>query len=168
MMEARSPNGFFILLFILLAFPLSVTPLPTSLQWWRPEFLVLLSIYFALEVPEKFGVICAWLVGLMLDIVEGNLPGQTAIALSVVVYIVLLQYQRIRMFSILQQMALVGMLVGIAQLLAYWIHMLGVQTFGAQQSLRNMQFLQPAISSALCWPFVVLVLQRIRHFFGLV
>ena len=167
-MEARSPGGLFILLFILLAFPLSVMSLPEVLWWWRPEFLILLSIYFALEVPEKFGVACAWLTGLLLDIVEGNLPGQSAVAFAAVVYIVLLQYQRIRMFSLLQQMALVGMLVGIAQLLGYWIQVLAIQAFAAPQALRGMQFLQPAISSALCWPFMVLLLRRIRRFFGLV
>jgi rod shape-determining protein MreD len=163
MMDIRSPGIFFILFFILLAFPLSVVSLPTFLWWWRPEFLVLLSIYFALEVPEKFGVICAWLVGFFLDIVEGNVLGQTAIALSVVVYIVLLQYQRIRMFSLLQQMALIGMLVGIAQLLGYWIQMLAVQISDAPPSMRGMHFLQPAISSALCWPIIVIVLARIRR-----
>lgn len=162
MMEARAPGWFFILLFLLLALPLSVLPLPLELRWWRPEFLLLLCIYFALEVPEKFGVIGAWLSGFVLDIVEGNLPGQSALAFSVVVYIVLLQYQRIRMFSLLQQMALAGMLVGIAQLLAYWIQVLGAQP------LRGMQFLQPALSSALCWPLLVLVLQKIRRLFGLV
>lgn len=162
MMETRSPSGFFILFFLLLTFPLSVLPLPLSLQWWRPEFLALFAIYFALEVPEKFGVICAWCAGLFLDIVEGNLLGQTAIALSVVVYIVLLQYQRIRMFSLLQQMALVGMLVAIGQLVSYWVQAL------SDQPARGMQFLQSAISTALCWPFVVIFMQRLKHFFGFV
>jgi rod shape-determining protein MreD len=167
MMEARSPNSFFILLLILFAFPLSVLPLSESLRWWRPEFLALLSIYFALEVPEKFGVICAWLVGFFLDIVEGNLPGQTAIAFSIMVYIVLLQYQRIRMFSLLQQMALVFMLVGIEQLLTYWIQVLAAHVLETHPA-RGMQFLQPAISSALCWPVLVLVVGRVRRFLGMV
>ena len=168
MMDARSPGIFFILFFILLAFPLSVFPLPAFLWWWRPEFLVVLSIYFALEVPEKFGVICAWLAGFFLDIVEGNVLGQTAIALSVVVYIVLLQYQRIRMFSLLQQMALIGMLVGIAQLVGYWIQVIAVQMLDAPALIRGMYFLQPAISSALCWPFIVILLQRIGRLFVVV
>jgi rod shape-determining protein MreD len=162
MMEARLPNGFFILLFLLLAFPLSVFPLPLSLQWWRPEFLALFAIYFALEAPEKFGVILAWCAGLFLDIVEGNILGQSAIALSVIVYIVLLQYQRIRMFSVLQQMALVGMLVAISQLVSYWVQAL------SDQPAHGMQFLQSALSSALCWPIVVLVMHRLKHLFGFI
>lgn len=167
MMEARSPNILFMWIFILLAFPLSVIPLSESLQWWRPAFLALMSIYFALVVPEKFGVICAGIVGFFLDIIEGNLLGQSAIAFSVVICLVLLQYQRIRMFSLLQQVALVFMLVSILQIISYWLEILASQLLG-YPPVRSMSFFRVALSSALCWPILVIVMKKIRQLFGLI
>lgn len=143
-----------LLLSSVLALLLSVVPFPAWMQWWRPEWLALVLIQWCLLMPERVGIVYAWIAGLMLDIVEGAPLGQNAIALSVMVYLVLILYQRLRMFTPWQQMGMVFVLVGLQQLLSHWVQTLT----GSPTS--NLLFLLPAMSSALCWPLLTALTGR--------
>ena len=141
----------------LLAVLLAVFPVPLWLQWARPEWVSLVLIYWVIALPQRIGIVVAFLLGLLLDVVEGAVPGQNALALSVVAYLSLVLYQRLRVFNIWQQAAVVFVLVGINQLVCQWLQSLvaaGAQTW---------QFLLPALVSALLWPGVLSVLRHVRR-----
>ena len=75
---------------------------------------------------------------------------------TVLAYVCFLLHQRLRMFGVFEQAASVFVLVGIHQLIGYWVHGL---TGGNYHTLA---FLIPALVSALIWPLVRLSLDRLR------
>lgn len=146
-----------IVLSLLVAELMNVFPLPLWAQWGRPEMVALVLIYWVIAVPERVGIIIAWLVGLTQDIVEGAPLGQNALALAVLAYLALLLYQRLRMYTPLQQAGVIFMLVGLNQILCNWVQTLtGAVT-------PDMLFLLPALVSALIWPLLSEFLRLIRR-----
>ena len=102
----------------------------------------------------------ALVVGLLLDVLEGALIGQNMLALAVVVTIAQLMYQRLRLFTLPQQAAVLFVLAGIHQLIVQWVQ--GLQGAGAAGFI----FLLPAASSALLWLLVMPALRGLRRGFG--
>jgi rod shape-determining protein MreD len=162
MIDARpraSHGGWIILLTLLVAFWLSILPMPEWARWARPEWVALVVIYWVIALPHRMGVGMAWLTGLALDLVEGAPLGENALALAVIAYLALILYQRLRMYVPWQQSGVVFVLVGIDQLLCHW-----VQTMTAKAT-PTLMFLLPALVSALLWPSLFLLLRFLRRRF---
>lgn len=156
----RRSGGGVILLSFLLALILSALPLPETFQGWRPEWVVLVMFYWIVALPERVGIGTAWILGILLDVLEGSLLGLNALALTIVAYFTLLFYQRVRMFSWLQQSLFVFAIVALNQILCHWIKgILGV-------SAQTLMFLIPAIVSALLWPWIFVIMRGVRRGFN--
>ncbi len=138
---------------------LAVVPVPLWLAWGRPEWVAQVLIYWVIALPHRVGLVTALLLGLMLDVVEGAVFGQNGFALIVISLLSLLLYQRLRVFSLLQQCGVVFVLVGINQMVCQWVE--NLEGAGANSLL----FLLPAFSSALLWPFVFHLLRSMRRSF---
>jgi len=136
---------------------LAVLPLPQWLLWARPEWIALVLIYWTIALPHRVGISAALLSGLALDALEGAPFGQNGLALVIVAMLSLVLYKRVRVYSLWQQAGVVFVLVGINQLICQWVQSL--QGVGA----RSLLFLLPALSSALLWPIVLLVLRGLRR-----
>lgn len=78
-------------------------------------------IYWCMALPYRIGIGMGWLVGLLLDVARGALLGQYALALSVVAYLTLQAYRRIRVFPPWRQALTVLVLLLIEQVLVFWI-----------------------------------------------
>lgn len=156
-MVAREQGYPVILVTFLVAYVLAVLPFSHWLQWARPEWITLVLIYWAIALPHRVGVVTAILLGVGLDVLEGAVFGQNALALVVVVVLSLTLYQRMRVYSLWQQAGVVFILVGINQLICHWV-----------QSLEGVggpfpQFLLPAITSAALWPIILHLLRGLRR-----
>lgn len=157
MVATRSHGGWIIALTLLVALWLSILPLPEWARWARPEWVALVLIYWVIALPQRIGIGMAWLTGFVLDLVEGTPFGQNALALAVIAYLVLILYQRLRMYAPWQQAGVVFVLIGIDQLLCHW-----VQTMTARV-VPTLMFLLPALVSGLLWPSVFVLLRHIRR-----
>ena len=136
------------------AFVLSVLPLPLAVSAWRPEWSALLLVFWTIYSRERVGIAAAWCVGLFMDVLEGTTLGINALAFAVVSYLILSMHQRIKMFPLLQQSFIVFMLIGINLMVSHLINNLTafpVSGFG---------YLKPALTSALLWPFIYSLMQR--------
>ncbi|MFU1924423.1 rod shape-determining protein MreD, partial [Klebsiella pneumoniae] len=69
----------------------------------RPLWLAMLLTYWVLLLPERVGMVTAWLLGLAQDVLYGNLLGQNALILGLITFLVLSLHQRLRMFPAWQQ-----------------------------------------------------------------
>lgn len=159
-MEPRANGIWVIILTLLLAYLLAIVPFPDWALQYRPQWVAIVLIYWAMALPYRVGIGAAWVSGLFLDVLEGSLLGLNAMSLAIVVYITLSLHQRLRMFSFLQQSALVLALVGLHMLLVYWIKV----AIGQSES-RSLLFLLGAVSSAFIWPWSFLALRRLRRAF---
>ena len=144
-MDVHPQRLIFIGLSLLVAMLLSLTPLSGGLIWLRPDWLLLVLIFWLLALPEQIGIGLCWLCGLVQDILLGSVLGQNAFSLAVVAYIIQISYQQLRMFSLRKQAALIGLLELFRILVEQWA-----------QSLNGLpytywQVFLPVLSTALLW-----------------
>lgn len=148
-----------ILLSFAVAFALSIVPLPDAVAPLRPEWVVLVLVYWCMALPERVGVGAGWVTGLLLDVLRGGLLGQHALTLAIVAWLTLQLYQRLRVFPAWQQAASVFVIVLVHLTLQLWIK--GIS--GAPDA--TWQWFLPAVTSALVWPLVFIVLRAFRRGF---
>jgi rod shape-determining protein MreD len=118
---------------------------------------VLVLIYWCMAVPERVGIFTGWLVGLALDVMHGSLLGQNAMALALICYVVNLVHLRVRMFPLWQQAFIVFGLVLLHLAITAWVR--GV----AGHFTISWEYWTPAVTSALIWPFLFVVLRDLRR-----
>ncbi|MFU8895302.1 MAG: rod shape-determining protein MreD [Gammaproteobacteria bacterium] len=145
-----------VLLSLLVALSLEVTPLPGDLAAWRPPWLALTMIYWALAYPRRYGLALAWFAGLVLDILKGGVLGQHALAMTVATWLTLHLHLRLRLFPIWQQTMAIGALVAAHQFLLFWVDGM---TAGAELSWERTA---PTLAAMLAWPILVAVLDGLR------
>ena len=76
----------FILAFIfIVAFVLEIMPWPNDFQGYRPTWVVLVLLYWALALPDKVSVGTAFVVGIIWDLVVGSILGIHALVLSIAI-----------------------------------------------------------------------------------
>lgn len=142
---------------LLLALCLQVMPLPDPWLVWRPDWLGLMLIYWCVVAPQRVGVFYGFMLGLLLDLIEGSPLGQNALVLSLLAYLALLLYQRMRAYALVQQAVMVFILLGIVQLVEQWL-----RTIFGPFSI-NLAFLLSALIGAVLWPWLFTMLQAVRR-----
>jgi rod shape-determining protein MreD len=105
-MSSEVPRGR-MLLSALVALVLTVLPLPAYLDYARPSFLVLTVLYWSVAAPWAGGIGLGWFSGLLLDVFQGPVLGQHAMALAAVTYVTAREHQRIRSKPMFQQSLIV-------------------------------------------------------------
>lgn len=143
----------------LVALLLSVMPMPSPLDMGRPMWLAMVVAYWVMALPHRVGLLTAWLGGLAMDVLYGQLFGQHALVMTLVAWMMLLLHQRIRRFPLWQQSLVMLPVLGIAQMVLLWLNSL---TGNRPPSLL---FLLPAVVSAFLWPWVFSILRVIRRRF---
>lgn len=141
---------------ILVSLVLSISLFPQGWFEFRPEWLGLMVFYWTFRAPAQFGILMAWLLGLLLDVLEATPLGVNAMAMAVVAFLVLTVHQRLRMFPLLQQCVIVFLLLGINQMLVHFIR----QMMGAEAT--GFAYLWPAVTSAVLWPIVCPLLDKLN------
>ncbi len=152
-------SGVVIALSFIMAMMLDMVPLPHHIEWLRPHWVLLVTIYWIIALPYRVSVGIAWFVGLLLDASYGSLLGQHALALALVAYWVAKFHRQARLFPMAQQMLIVALLVFMYQFVLMWLAgLIGEHLFSWGYWLSPM-------TSALLWPFVFLMLRDSRRRF---
>lgn len=147
---------------LLVAMCFSIITLPSWMLWLRPEFTLIVLMYWSLAIPERCGLMSAMLVGLFQDSLTASFLGQHMLAYTLVIALILFTYQRLRMLGIWQQALFVFLLLSIGQLVEYWIAML------RGPSSPGYWILLPPLVGALFWPGLMISLRGLRRKIGLV
>ena len=148
------------LITIVIAFMLAIMPLPDWAAEFRPDWVALVLIYWALATPSKIGVSVAWFAGLLMDVSYGTLMGQHAVGMVLVIYVIHMQHQRLRVASLIQQAIVIFFLLLVKQLLTLWVDgMLG-------RAPDSWLYFMPTLTSTLLWPWIYLILKDIQRKFG--
>lgn len=151
-----------ITLSILVALLLSIMPMPSSIEFARPLWLAMVIAYWVMALPHRVGLLTAWVSGLAMDVLYGELFGQHALVVMLVAWLVLVLHQRIRRFPLWQQSLVMLPVLGTAQMLLLWLNSLT----GNRPPM--LLFLLPALVSAFFWPWLVAVLGGVRRRFHVV
>ncbi len=71
--------------------------------WIKPDFVALVVLYWCVEQPRKMGFVAAWLLGMLMDVADGTLFGQHALAYIILAYAGIVLHRRVRMFAVTPQ-----------------------------------------------------------------
>ena len=135
-----------LLLSALVALILTVLPLPHWLDVVRPAFLVLTVLYWSVNAPRAGGLAIGFFAGLMLDVFQGPVLGEYALALSLVTYIAVREHQRLRSKPAIQQAMLV-----FAFLVVYEIVLFMIDGWTGHPVTSPLRWVH-TVSGALIWP----------------
>ncbi|MFT4652973.1 MAG: rod shape-determining protein MreD [Kangiellaceae bacterium] len=150
-------NKSFIFISIIMGIILQIIPMPPPIDLYRPDWLLLILLYWAMALPNRVNVGIAGIAGLILDILYGTALGVHSFALAVPVYLISANYQRLRNYSMLQQAVMILMLAVLYRLIVYWLQywITGIEF--------NWTYMWPAFSSVIFWPWLFWLLRKFRR-----
>ena len=151
-----------ILISFLVAAILQFLPVPDVIASWVPQWVALVTIYWALVLDDNFKLMAACFIGLCLDVMNGSILGQHALALLWLSFIVIKNGRQLRRASRPQQLAEIGLLIIGYQFILFVLQ--GV----LRQHLPDLNYFMSSFSSALIWPWVSIFLDdRCQRFIKL-
>ena len=141
--------GILILLFtFIIALLLNMLPLPYQFKWLMPNWLVLVLIYWIIFVPELIGVMFTFVLGMVVDLLVGNLLGLTSLCLVPVAFFADRLGRRFRTFNMWQQFLVVIVLVSINHLIRLWFQLY------INYPTSNINYWLTIPISIIAWPLV--------------
>lgn len=155
-MIARRDRPGVIVFTLVAAIVLSLLYLPPALDVLRPYWVALFLIYWCLETQDLITLGKAFAIGLLLDLLSGSLLGLHALSLVILVYLVTRFRARIRFFPPWQQALSIFALLLNDRIILLWIIIL------RGDPLPSLSFWLAPIVGTLLWPWLFLLLDRIR------
>lgn len=143
-----------LLVSLILGFLLSMLPLPATLQSWRPEWVSVILIFWALHAPATVGIWTGVFCGFLLDILLVTPLGLHASVFAAQLYVVHMMRRWTGVFSIRQTTGLVFGLLMAGRVIQY----VELQLLSLPPTLHD--YFLPAMAGALIWPTIMLSLRR--------
>lgn len=157
MSEPRNDRRLPVLLCFIAALMLAISPMPEWAVPYRPDWVALTLIYWVMILPHSYSVGSAWLIGLVLDVAQGTLLGQHALALTFVAYVTVKFHLQLRVFPVSQMTATVFALLALYQFILFWIN--GVAGINAAA----VSYWGPVLSGTIVWPVLSMFFGSIRY-----
>jgi rod shape-determining protein MreD len=132
-------------------------PLPDWLVPFRPPLASMAIIYWTMMWPRQVNLGSAWLLGLLLDVLQGDTLGQHALTMSLVCFFTLRFYLQIRIFPLWQLTGTVFALLSMEAFVLFWID--GV----AGNPQVGLARLSQALTGAVLWPLFMALMDRVRE-----
>jgi rod shape-determining protein MreD len=136
----------------LFAFCFMIIPINPALKWLRPDLVTMILIYWVANAPNQIGVIFAFMVGILFDLLTGMLVGSMGLTLAIVAFFTMNLRIRLRIYRFWQKLIIIMLLVACSQLIRLWIQML----IGHPPA--SFMYWLSSISSALLWPVLCMIL----------
>jgi rod shape-determining protein MreD len=152
-------NGVIVLFTLLIALMASIMPMPLNADAFRPDWVLIVLIYWCMALPGRVNIITAWVMGFLLDVLLGSVLGVHAAAMSISIYIITRNHQKIRNFSIWQQALITGVLSALYHLVVFWLQRFLIDVVFLTS------YLYPVITTIVLWPWVFYLLRRVRRHF---
>lgn len=154
-MSDISRNGFMIVLTIIAAMLLMMMPLPEAAGFFRPEWVVLTLMYWAMALPHRVSIGVGWLSGLIMDVMMGGTLGVMAFSYAFAVYLIARFHLQLRQYPLWQQALTIFSVVLL-------VHFVSVMAGTPEMSW---VVWMPVVTSTLMWPVIYPVLRKIRRTF---
>lgn len=141
---------------VLVALVLSAVPLGDVLAPFRPDWVLLVLIYMAIHMPQRFVLTTAVASGLVLDAMNGTPLGQYPLAMVIALYFPLRLHLRLTLAPIWQSIGSMAVFVAVYQFMLFWIN-------GAtDNNVGLFNYLWPVVTAVLVWPLLLVILDTAR------
>ena len=140
------------MLSLVAALLLQLLPLPALAIWFYPNWILIVLIFWLIAMPQLYGIVLAWTVGLLVDLLLGGPLGEHAFIFTAIAYII--QKMQIKLLAQpwWQQFSVIFLLVLCAMLLHYVLMAM------IKQAPNTGYYWVSALTSALIWPWVSVLL----------
>ena len=143
-------NPVFIAFTLLVALVLNMVPLGRVAA--SPDIVALVLVFWNVHQPRRVGVGVAFALGLLMDVHEGALLGQHALAYTVLSFIAVMAHRRLLWFDWASQAVQILPLFAIAHAISLVVRLIGGAAFPGWSL-----FLAPVLEAAL-WPLATWML----------
>jgi rod shape-determining protein MreD len=141
-----------VLISFLFAFCVTIIPINPTLKWLRPDLVTLLMIYWVANLPNNIGVVFAFFIGILFDLLSGTLLGSMGLTLSIVAFLTMNLRLRLRIYRTWQKCVIVMLLLACSQLIRLWIQML----IGHPPA--SFFYWISSFTTAFLWPIISIIL----------
>lgn len=138
-------------------FILQTIPWPGSLDLFRPSWLLLVTCYWVLALPHRVNVGSALILGLLWDLLIGSTLGIRGMMMAIVTYIIALNFLVIRNMALWQQAMIIAALTVLFEVLIFFGEYL------IQDVVFNPLSLWSALINCILWPWMFLLMRRVRR-----
>lgn len=156
-MQTRHRPWLLVFFSLALALMVNLSAWRSDYLFWKPPMFLLITLYWLLFEPQIFGLLFAFTLGLLNDLMTGMLVGEAAMAFCIIAYCAQAMENRLLHFTVFHQCLLIAGLVALYQLISSAIQ---VSMYGG--SLRSTLF-YPVASAFILWPFIVGILGRLHR-----
>ncbi len=143
-------NPFFIAFTLLVALGLGMLPLGRNAA--LPDLLALVLVFWNVHQPRRVGIGVAFFFGLLMDVNDGALLGQHALAYTLLSYVAITIHRRLLWFGLVEQALQIFPVFFAVTLLSLALRLLAGGMFPGWELL-----LAP-VFEALLWPVVTILL----------
>lgn len=142
---------------IIIAMMLTIMPLPNWAVAYRPEWMLLVLIFWVTIIRNNTGLGIAWISGLGIDLLTDSKLGQHAFALTIICYLIIRMHKQFVTYSLRKQSVIIGLSSILYLAINLWI--LGLQG----KSPGKLSYWGPVVSNMLIWPWVFVFLREFRR-----
>jgi len=156
----RPANLTTVLLTLIVALTFQLYPWSGQGVILRPDFLLVITLYWVVRAPHLCNVGVAWFAGLIVDLSTGSLLGQHALAFGFTAFLALLYQRRLVLFNRFQLSIYV-----LALLVCERVIVLVLKLFADNEN-PGLSYFWPVLTSILLWQFMVMMFgapTRPRH-----
>lgn len=118
---------------------------------FRPDFMLVVLLYWLLRAPGICNIGTAWIAGLLVDLATGSLLGQHALSFTITAFVALSYQRRLVLFNTWQLAGYVIALLTLARVL-----MLLLKLFAGYEN-PSWYYLWPIFTGLLLWQIMILV-----------
>ena len=158
-MNKRLNNLVFVWSIMLLTIMMTIMPLPDFFHGIRIEWVSLAIIFFSMMNVSLMGVIAAWTIGLLLDLLQGGLLGENALIFSIISFLSYRFRLQIRVYPDWQLVIVTLFLLSFGNLVSLWI-----RGFSGRILFVTEEWLSILIA-ALIWPIFMRLLEILQNYF---
>ena len=144
----------FFILTVIAAFVLSIFPVPVSWAWFRPNWMMLVLLFWVVVAPEMVAIGWVWLIGLMQDVLLATPLGLHCLCFVFVYFLMSRRVTRLQALPMWQQCGLVT-----AILLGSGLAMMSIM-LSFHRSGNFFDVLIAALLGGCCWPWLCWLLRR--------
>lgn len=119
---------------------------------WVPDLLAVALVFWTVHQPMRVSIVASFIFGLFMDVHQGALLGQHAMAYTVLSFLAITVHRRLLWFTVPSQAAQVLPLFAVAHAVELLLRMVGGGAFPGPAIL-----LAPLVEAAL-WPLASVVL----------
>lgn len=122
----------------------------------RPDWVGLLIIFWALILPERFGIFVSFAIGLLYDTLMGAPLGMYGAIYALLAYTIFSLHARLKMYPLGQQALVIFLILGITHIISQWLKAWLMSVVSGELHI------WPALTSAVIWPWVFGLLRTLQ------